>query len=126
MILTFSIPEFPDAIMTGIKIHTIRRDTTQRWRPGMSINFWFGNPRNIKSVPPPFAFGTSHDWTVTSIQSISIWPATKLIYIDGRLLPHDERRQLAIHDGFKNLGEFWNYFTEPFSGRLIHWTEKKY
>ena len=51
MILTFSQQTFATAIIAGYKLYTLRRDAPQRWRPGMRIHFWCGNPRNRGSFP---------------------------------------------------------------------------
>lgn len=57
MILTYSFDKFVPAILSGEKIHTIREDFYERWKPGMSIQHWRGNPRNVKSNPYQFAVG---------------------------------------------------------------------
>jgi hypothetical protein len=57
MILTYSNPRFKDLILSGEKIHTIREDKTGRWKPGMSIQHWMGNPRNPSKNPHQFAKG---------------------------------------------------------------------
>lgn len=36
---------FEAKIKAGIKIHTIRDDAHDRWKPGMAIHFWIGTPR---------------------------------------------------------------------------------
>ena len=38
MILSFK-PQFNDKIIKGIKIHTIREDKHNRWKPGRTIQF---------------------------------------------------------------------------------------
>lgn len=57
MILTYSLPQFKDLILSGQKIHTIREDKKMRWKPGMKIHHWMGNPRNVKKMPHQFAEG---------------------------------------------------------------------
>ena len=52
MLLTFSKSEFRDRIRKGVKIHSIREDKYNRWKAGMNIHFWLGNPRNKRSVIP--------------------------------------------------------------------------
>ena len=66
MILTFSSPDFVEAITAGTKIHTIRLDKTLRWKAGNKIQFWKGNPRNVKSNP--YQFGTGICTKVRIIQ----------------------------------------------------------
>jgi len=55
MILSFSKAQFMDRIIDGTKIHTIRLDPKCRWKKGMTIQFWRGNPRNKGS----YQFGTA-------------------------------------------------------------------
>ena len=57
MILTYSNPRFKDLILSGQKIHTIREDKNRRWKPGMKIQHWMGNPRNPSKNPHCFAEG---------------------------------------------------------------------
>ena len=54
MILSYSRTSFVPAIMQNLKKHTLRK--TERWKAGMKIQHWLGNPRNTKSTPPPFCF----------------------------------------------------------------------
>lgn len=105
MILTYSHERFPDLIKAGIKIHTIRVDKNNRWKPGMTIQHWMHNPRNQSKNPHQFGTGVCR-----SIQKIKIMPDLKMIQIDG----------------FTNARMFWKWFHEPFVGRLIHFTYYKY
>lgn len=60
MILTFK-PQFVEPIKAGTKIHTIREDKNRRWKPEMKIQFWNGNPRNVKAKPHQFESGICTD-----------------------------------------------------------------
>ena len=51
MLLTYSLDRFVPAILDGTKKHTIRADHHNRWRAGMPIQHWRGNPRNVKNKP---------------------------------------------------------------------------
>jgi len=53
MLLTFSRTTFRDRIRSGIKVHTIRDDKTNRWKVGNKIHFWLGNPRNTRGKTNP-------------------------------------------------------------------------
>lgn len=44
MILSFSDIEFKNKIINGTKIHTIRRDSRNRWQVGSKIEFFIGEP----------------------------------------------------------------------------------
>jgi len=49
MVLGFK-PQFVPKILDGTKIHTLRKDATQRWKPGRSIQFATGvRTKNYKT-----------------------------------------------------------------------------
>lgn len=124
MILSFSRDSFEGAIKARTKIHTIRRDEHNRWKTGMSIQFWRGNPRNVKSNP--YQFGTG---VVNRIGFIEIYPTKNLIrlsYAGVNYLPVSDIRalnQLARNDGFRDWEEMKEWFTEDFTGKLIIWKD---
>lgn len=37
-----------------------------------------------------------------------------------------EPKTLALNDGFESVKQFFQWFNEPFVGKLIHWTDSKY
>ncbi|WP_124019429.1 hypothetical protein [Flavobacterium hydrophilum] len=113
------------------KIHTIREDKTDRWKAGMKIDF-FINVRTKKM------FRFAPVLPVVSIQEIEIvYYHTKetimnagslkiAVRVGKKQLDTDEMKALAINDGFDSLEEFFQYFNDDFTGKLIHWTDKKY
>lgn len=133
MLLTFSKDRFVDDIRNGTKIHTIRTDKANRWKPGNKIHFWRGNPRNIKNNP--YSFG---DNTCKSVQEIVIHRVPDsmtefehgvMVLIGDRWLQDWEIQQLAKNDGLSPR-EFRVWFVplgqEKFTGKIIHWTDIKY
>lgn len=48
------------------------------------------------------------------------------IIVDGNPLPLDEMKAIAKNDGFDSLADFLTWFNKDFTGRIIHWTDKKY
>ena len=38
----------------------------------------------------------------------------------------DQMETLAIADGFDSIEDFFKYFTNDFTGKIIHWTDLKY
>lgn len=136
MILSFSKDIFKDRILSGEKKHTIRTDKTERWKKGMLIHFWRGNPRNTKSDPKPYEFHQTH---CTSVQKIEFRYRLKnegmsnesrevKIFIEGRDVTHDGDiiDSLVVNDGFDNRVDFFNWFNEDFKGKIVHWTKLKY
>jgi len=124
MILSFRTDNFVKRIQDKTKIHTIRADKANRWRVGMKIHFWKGNPRNPSKNPYPFELEGEHIHLVQATQKILI-EAPK-IYIDGHLLCVTEAHSLALNDGFDNLADFLAFFPSSFQGKIIHWTDYVY
>lgn len=125
MLLTYSNPRFEVLIKAGVKIHTIREDKHNRWKPEMKIQHWMYNPRNVSKKPYPFSLpGTD---ILVSKQLIEIEPQIKTIRIDGdRFLNDLEMNQLAFNDGLHNSRVFFKWFNIPFKGYILHFTDKKY
>lgn len=118
------------------KLHTIREDKTGRWKPGMMIDF-FINVRTKNMFR--FAPGVP----VVSIQKIEIvWHSdsrnlelSKLapkrfnyvdVIVDNNILYFEDVKLLAQNDGFNDIYDFFFYFNQDFSGKIIHWTDKQY
>lgn len=124
MILSFSRDSFVDAIKAGAKIHTIRRDEHNRWKPGMTIQFWRGNPRNVKNNP--YQFGTG---VVEKVLLIEIFPNKDMVRLSfdrnifATITSAHKLNQLAVNDGFKDWEEMKEWFTEDLSGKLIIWMD---
>ena len=132
MILSFK-EQFKDKILKGQKIHTIREDKHNRWKAGMKIHFWKGNPRNVGKNPYQFA-----ENTVTRTAKIEInWirDTEGDFEVDGKMakshrfevkvndqiLDDDTLRDLAISDGFDDIEGFARWFKKGFKGKLIYW-----
>lgn len=135
MILTFSKPELVEAIQTGQKIHTIRKDTHQRWKPGMTIHLYKGNPRNNGK---PFWIDDQNrsEPRCTAVQEIRIRHSEAkttgpllFIIIDSIMLFDHEVPILAQNDGL-SFDDFVRWFVpnpgDEFRGRIIHWSGKTY
>lgn len=124
MILSFK-PQFEPLILSGVKIHTIRRDPHNRWKYGMKIHMATGvRTKNYECFCTEFI--------CTRVQEIHMIRPKKewsipLIYIDDNAICMETKEMLAKNDGFNNLEEFCNWFSdEEFLGRIIHWTDFKY
>lgn len=115
------------------KIHTIREDKKDRWKAGNKIDFFINSRR-------PDMFRFCHTLKVISIQKVEIYyfPLTTprinvpVLKVDGKLLydaagiNKKEMLEFANNDGFESIEDFFNYFNEDFTGKIIHWTDKKY
>jgi len=116
------------------KIHTIREDKNDRWKTGNKIDFFINSRR-------PDMFRFCHTLKVVSVQKIEIYyfplttipvqkvPVVKIdgiIIYDAAAINHRQMFELAINDGFESIEDFFNYFNEDFTGKIIHWTDEKY
>jgi hypothetical protein len=113
------------------KLHTICEDKNDRWKPGVMIDFFINTrTKNMFRFAPRIP--------VVSDQTVKIiYPykgATRAnVYIGNKLyysfmLPSNENKiiELAQNDGFDTVEDFFAYFNEDFSGKIIHWTGKRY
>ena len=122
MVLSFK-QQFISPITEGTKIHTIREDKHNRWKPGQIIHGATGvRTKNYNQF---------FEDVCQSVQTIEIkWKDDYLnnvkVIIDGRELNLDEKVKIAKNDGFKNLFDFFLWFDENFKGKIIHWTNFKY
>lgn len=129
MILSFR-PRFIDKIKDGSKIHTIREDKTDRWKPGMKIHFATGiRTKNYNQF---------FEGECNSVQKILIRQSKHQRYIlqhevnwvnisiDGKDLFYKEIKILAFNDGFDEINNFLEFFPSNFEGKIIHWTDFRY
>ena len=126
--------ELVDSPYQKPKLHTIREDKTDRWKPGTMIDFFI-------NVRKPNMFRFAPRVPVVSVQKIDInWcdnpyndNLNPVVWIDDLIFydkefstGEDKMRQLAINDGFETTEDFFAYFNEDFKGKIIHWTDLKY
>lgn len=115
-----------DAVDFLPKKHTLRSDEKDRWKVGMMIHFFINvRTKNMFRFAPRIP--------VKSIQKVEVqnpyhnnpdyFPN---VIIDGRMLIKQEIQELAINDGFDSVDDFFEWFNEDFTGKIIHWTDLKY
>ena len=124
---------FVPAVVAGTKPHTIR--VGQRWRAGMSIQFYQDARQKTMLKFRPDAVATSVQQVRVDRESATylnqvrtiVWPG---IFIDGRELKPVECMMLAQNDGFDTVQELIQFLDNahglPFTGQLIHWTDLRY
>ena len=110
------------------KFHTMRVDEHDRWKVGTLIHFVINNRTTIRYQFAPVL-------KCISTQKVEIKYfynkakdkfSTPVVMIDGKILYKQEVDELAINDGFESTKDFFAYFNTDWSGKLIHWTNKKY
>lgn len=116
------------------KLHTIREDKHNRWKPGVKIHPVINNRTKDR-----FQFAPT--LVCTGVQEIHIqhYPGQILTYVDrqlfGDVFHHglddiyeytNDLETLAINDGFPSVEAFFRWFNKDFGGKIIHWTDLKY
>ena len=115
------------------KIHTIREDKADLWKPGRKIH-----PVVFNRTKDRFQFAPVLE--CKSVQKIEIryipeMPWRGCIKINGIFKSvfnsnfsddKDFLNQLALNDGFNSVEDFFRFFSKDFSGKIINWTDFKY
>ena len=144
MILGFK-KQFKKPILNGAKIHTIREDSKNRWKPGNKIHFATG----IRTK----SYNQFRQGVCKSIQQIRLVNHGNHVYckiqtdenkyIHNDCVEHEHIKWYSGHlnqkggllgDLCKNDGLSWddfkNWFVprcgDVFDGKIIHWTDFKY
>ncbi len=116
------------------KIHTIREDKNNRWKVGTMIDFFINvRQKNMYKFAPVLP--------VVSTQPIDIKNTTytngsffRKVSVEGFMLYHEYDKRIidngllefAQNDGFDTIEDFFEYFNKDFTGKIIHWTDKRY
>lgn len=128
------------------KLHTIREDLKDRWKPGTKIDFfincrqkdmfrfapviplvstqkiefiWKDNTKNLTCL------GMSYDKTCT-IMIDNRFFGDVLLHKGSIVSASDNLPAFAQNDGFDTLQDLLGYFNKNFTGKIIHWTNFKY
>lgn len=126
MVISFNT-RFVEPIQKGSKIHTIRKDDKNRWKPGMTMHMYTGG--RFSKEYREFA-----KKECVSTQEIFMTYYNGLLEItvdDTYLFGHQERTNFAISDGFESWDAFKQYWipvlnADPerkYKGKVIHWTK---
>jgi len=109
---------FKDKIKKGIKLHTIRNDSSNRWKAGNKIHFSNGSRTSN--------YNCFKEGVCVSTQKIEI--IDRSIYVDDRLINETTIELLSENDGFDCIDDFWGWFDKysPFEGKIIHWGGIRY
>lgn len=130
MVIGFN-KQFPDKIIAGTKLHTIREDSKNRWRAGMTMHMATGvRTKNYKCFKLDTCTGTQkirilhRDTTVVIIIDNLPFAQYDTFYLSGINVP--ELVFLAKKDGFESLEAFLEWFNKDYAGKIIHWTDLRY
>ena len=104
------------------KLHTIREDPHNRWKPGNLIHPVINNRTANRFQFAPVI-------KCVSVQTIIIRYNEKgfsLIFVDGILLYGNQKEAVVKNDGFDSIEDFFAFFNKDFTGKIIHFTDLKY
>lgn len=105
------------------KIHTIREDKKDRWKPGILIDFFINcRQKNMFRFAPRIPVVSVQKFQIIQINS----SVTAEVFINNICLTSSEVQELALNDGFDTVEAFFEYFNEDYVGKIIHWTNFKY
>lgn len=110
------------------KLHTIRKDEKNLWKPGRYIHFVIKNrtPQRFQFAPVLKCISTqrieiTYDETICEREC-----SEPTVFIDGKFMNYEKLELLALNDGFDSIEDFFSYFNTDFKGKIIHWTDYKY
>lgn len=134
MILSYK-KRFPEKILDGTKKHTIREDPHNRWKAGMKIHHATGMRTK--------QYNCFKEGECVSTQRVEVF-YNQLVYdkaewlnhfyhgklvnvaIDNICIARPLLHKLAINDGFGSIEEFFDWFNDDFTGKIIHFTKLRY
>lgn len=148
---------FPEKILTSYgkqngyvpKLHTLREDPHNRWKPGKAIhhatgvrtpsyNCFYHDKQGCKSVQQiqiineefkeiriyrhlRDRYFTLYTNNPNHVKNLKQLPQYKFIEFDKNL------HQFIQNDGFDTPEQFWAWFNQPiWHGKIIHWTDLMY
>ena len=111
-------------IISGAKVHTIRRDKTDRWKSGVVISHVIGNRTKSRSE-----FSTGECVSTQRVVIVfSQLGKVESVKVDGAVISGWE--VIAANDGLSILGFESFFYSMSFDGiyigKIIHWTNLKY
>lgn len=108
------------------KLHTIREDSKDRWKVRTMIDFFINcrQPNMFRFAPKiPVVSTQEIEIIYDKFFGENIYPD---IRIDNMRLHPEKFETLAQNDGFDTIEDFLAYFDKDFTGKIIHWTDKRY
>lgn len=110
------------------KLHTIRKDTSNRWKAGNDIHFCINvrTKNQFQFAPIVKCVSTQKIFIDYNEASVDWFGLEPVVSIDDKILSEEEVEILAKNDGFDSVETFLEYFNTDFIGKIIHWTNLKY
>lgn len=108
------------------KLHTIRTDEKNRWKPEIMIDFFINaRQKNMFQFAPRIPLKGKQRIYMTFIQG------RFEMSVDDKYMYYPEIEKLAINDGFDSYEDFRDYFINEmvegyYGGYILHWTDLRY
>ena len=127
--------QFVPKILDGSKIHTIREDATNRWWKGRLMDMATGvRTKQYNKFTEQFCISTQKFQIKWNIPFGEEYKGRLFkVFIDDRCMNNNfylnnepMLQVIARNDGFDSVSDFLDWFSEDFTGKLIHWTELSY
>lgn len=127
MILSFK-KQFVEKIISGSKIHTIRKDPHARWKAGRKIHMATGvRTKNYKCFKEDDCDSIeSFDISYIGNLCVRINGIVRFIKKENNLYDTEFIMMLTKNDGFDSPEDFLKYFHSNFHGVIVHWTNFRY
>jgi hypothetical protein len=118
------------------KLHTIREDKKDRWKSGTMIDFFINTrTKDMFRFAPRIPVVITQTIEIIYHNESRSLELSKLapkrfnhldVIVDNNVLEFEEVKLLAQNDGFDDIYDFFFYFNQDFTGKIIHWTDKRY
>lgn len=113
----------------GKKIHTIREDKNNRFKPGLNLHlvvFPYQKGKRLQFTPIIKCISTQQIIIKYFYNGKTEQFDLPTVLIDGKEIKGKQLLALSNNDGFDTVEDFFAYFKTDFTGKIIHWTNFKY
>lgn len=133
MVLGFK-KQFKEPILAGTKLHSIREDLHDRWRPGLMIQMATGTRSKYYDCFKETPCQSTQRISMKLMGILDKEPVLVITISARTLVNAKEYERVAINDGFENFEAFEKWWKPVlaklvnfhFSGKIIHWTDLRY
>lgn len=111
------------------KIHTIREDKNNRFKPGTKLQlviFPYQKGKRLQFAPTIVCTSTQQIIIKYFYNGKTEQFDLPTVLIDCKEIKGKQLLALANNDGFDTVEDFFAYFKTDFTGKIIHWTNFKY
>jgi len=110
------------------KIHTFREDPKDLWYPGRFIHMVINNRTKNRKQFVPVLLCVSTQKVEIKYRCFQGFPGLPVpfVFVDDKQIKEEALEQLVVNDGFESVEDFFGFFHEDFTGKIIHWTDLKY